>query len=129
MQKKKESIMSRIVSKKRAKNLSVALFLIGLAIVSYLGAFWPGIMLAVGIPLALRQYLLGRNYDMCVSLFVFVGVFITVQFDISWEVLLPVLFGIGGIYILFREFLESKEEPLEEEEDDINHEIEEEQHK
>lgn len=121
--------MSRIVSKKRAKNLSVALFLIGLAIVSYLEAFWPGIMLAVGIPLALRQYLLGRNYDMCVSLFVFVGVFITVQFNISWEVLLPVLFGIGGIYILFREFLESKEEPLEEEEDDINHEIEEDQHK
>lgn len=121
--------MSRIVSKKRAKNLSVALFLIGLAIISYLGAFWPGIMLAVGIPLALRQYLLGRNYDMYVSLFVFVGVFITVQFDISWEILLPVLFAIGGIYILFREFLESKEEPLEEEEDDINREIEEDQHK
>ncbi len=121
--------MSRIVSKKRAKNISVALFLVGLAIVSYLEAFWPGIMLAVGIPLALRQYLLGRNYDMCISLFVFVGVFITVQFNISWEVLLPVLFGIGGIYILFREFLESKEEPLEEEEDDINHEIEEDQHK
>jgi hypothetical protein len=52
-----------------------------------------------------------------------------VQFDISWEILLPVLFAVGGIYILFREFLESKEEPLEEEEEDINQEIEEEQHK
>ncbi len=117
-----------LISKKRAKTISVALFLIGLAIVSYLAAWWPGIMLAVGIPLALRQYLLGRHYDLGISLFVFVGVFVTVQFNISWEILLPVLFAIGGIYILCREFLESKE-PLAEEEEDINHEIEEEQHK
>ena len=118
-----------LISKKRAKTISVALFLIGLAIVSYLAAWWPGIMLAVGIPLALRQYLLGRHYDMGISLFVFVGVFVTVQFNISWEILLPVLFAIArGIYILCREFLESKE-PLAEEEEDINHEIEEEQHK
>ena len=121
--------MAQMVSKKRAKALSVALFLIGLAIISYLKSFWPAIMLVVGVPLALRQYLLGRSYDMCVSLFVFIGVFVTVQFDISWEILLPVLFAVGGIYILFREFLESKEEPLEEEEEDINQEIEEEQHK
>ena len=121
--------MSRIASKKRAKVLSVALFLVGLAIVSYLGAWWPGIMLAIGIPLALRQYLMGRHYDMCVSLFVFVGVFVTVQFNISWEILLPVLFALGGVYILFREFLESNPEPLEEEEEDINQEINEDQHK
>jgi predicted membrane protein len=121
--------MAQMVSKKRAKALCVALFLIGLAIISYLQSFWPGIMLVVGIPLALRQYLLGRSYDMGVSLFVFIGVFVTVQFDISWEILLPVLFALGGIYILFREFLESKEEPLEEEEEDINQEIEEDQHK
>ncbi len=121
--------MNRIVSKKRAKAISVALFLIGLAIIAYLKAWWPGIMLAVGIPLALRQHLLGRHYDMGVTLFVFIGVFVTVQFDISWEVLLPVLFALGGIYILFREYLESKEEPLEEEEEDLNKEIEEDQHK
>jgi 4-hydroxybenzoate polyprenyltransferase len=121
--------MSRIVSQKRAKVLSIALFLIGLAIVSFLKAWWPGIMLAVGLPLALRQYLLGRPYDMGISLFVFVGVFITVQFDIAWEVLLPVLFALGGIYLLFREFSESDTVPLREQEEDINHEIEEEQHK
>ena len=121
--------MSRMASKKRAKALSVALFLIGLAIVSYLRAWWPGIMLVVGIPLALRQYMLGRHYDMGVTLFVFVGVFVTVQFNISWEILLPVLFALGGIYVLFREYLESKEEPLSEQEEDINQEIEEDQHK
>jgi hypothetical protein len=86
-------------------------------------------MLVIGLPLALRQYLLGRPYDTGISLFVFVGVFVTVQFNISWEILLPVLFALGGIYILFREYLESMEETLEEKEDDINHEIEEDQHK
>ncbi len=116
-------------SKKRAKSISVALFLIGLAILMFLKAWWPGIMLVVGIPLAIRQYLLGRHYDLGVTLFVFVGVFVTVQFDISWEILLPVLFALGGVYILFREYLESEEEPLAEEEEDINQEIEEEQHK
>ncbi len=121
--------MSQIASKRRAKTLSVALFLVGLAIISYLQAWWPGIMLVVGIPLALRQYMMDRHYDMGISLFVFVGVFVTVQFDISWEVLLPVLFAIGGIYVLFREYLESREETLEEKEEDINKEIEEDQHK
>ncbi len=121
--------MSQLASRRRAKAISVALFLIGLAILAFLKAWWPGIMLAVGIPLALRQYLLGRHYDMMVSLFVFIGVFVTVQFDISWEILLPVLFASGGFYILFREYLESKEETIEEEDEDINQEIEEEQHK
>jgi predicted membrane protein len=105
--------------------LSTALFLLGLALISYLRTWWPALMLVVGLPLALRQHLLGRPYDMCVSLFVFVGVFVTVQFNISWEVLLPVLFATGGVYLLFREYLESKETPLAEEEEDTNKEIEE----
>lgn len=121
--------MKQKVSKRRAKALSVALFLVGLAIVTYFNAWWPGIMLAAGLPLALRQYLMGRHYDMIVSLFVFVGVFVTIEFDISWQILLPVLFAIGGVYILFREYLESKGETEEEREEDSNQEIEEEQHK
>lgn len=121
--------MSRKASKRYVKIFSVSLFLIAIAIITYLNAWWPGIMLAVGIPLALRQYLLGRHYDMGVTLFVFIGIFVTVQFNISWEILLPVLFALGGIYILFREYLESKEESVEEEEEDINQEIEEDQHK
>lgn len=117
-----------LVSKKRAKNYSFALFLVGLAVLSFMGKWWPGIMLAVGLPLAVRQYFLGRVYDVCVTLFVFLGVFTTVQFDISWQVLLPVLFTLGGIYIFFREFLESSTPPETEREEDLNEEIEEDQH-
>jgi len=114
-------------SKRTAKAISLGCFLIGLAIVTYLQTWWPGIMLVVGLPLAVRQYLLGRRYDVGVTLFVFIGVFVTVQFDISWEILLPVLFTIGGIYIFVREFVERKTVP--EEEEELNQELEEEEHK
>ncbi|HSX04450.1 MAG TPA: hypothetical protein VLG76_06955 [Rhabdochlamydiaceae bacterium] len=114
------------VSKKRAKVFSFVLFLVGMAIITYFRQFWPGIMLVIGIPLALRQHLLGHQYDMWITLFVFIGVFVTVQFDISWQIFLPVLFTLGGIYIFFREFIENKTAPEEEEEESLNEEIEEE---
>ena len=115
-----------ITSKKKAQALSTALFLIGLAILIFTQDWWPGIMLAVGLSLGLRQHLLGRTYDMCITFLVFVGTFITVEFDISWRIFLPILFTIGAIYILFREFINSDDVPTEEEkEEDIQHEIDE----
>lgn len=117
-----------ITSWKKAHTLSFLVFLAGLAILTFTKAWWPGIMLVIGLPIALRQYLMGRKYDMIISLIVFIGVFITVQFSIQWEVLLPVLFTLGGIYIFFREFLLVKiSEP--EKEEEINKEIEENQEK
>lgn len=115
-----------LTSKKTAKRYSFALFLVGLALLTYLQSWWPAIMLVIGIPLALRQALTGRHYDMGITLFVFIGVFVTVQFDISWEILLPVLFTLGGIYVFFREYIESKEVSEQESEEDLNVEIEEE---
>lgn len=117
--------MGQITSRRRASAISTSLFLIGIAIVAMIGSWWPGVMLAIGIPLALRQFLLGRVFDMYVSLFVFGGVFVTVQFDISWQVLLPIIFVLAAIYILLREFQEGKEHPEDIEEEDLNHEIEE----
>ena len=59
--------------------------------------------------------------------FAFVGIFVTVQFKIQWNILLPILFTLGGIYIFFKEFFGPKEET--EKEEDINKEIEEEEKK
>lgn len=114
-----------LVSQKTAKRLSFALFLMFIALITYLRAWWPGIMLGIGIPLAFRQFLLGRRYDMGISLFVFIGVFITVYFNISWEVLLPILFTTGGLYLFLREYIESTTQTTSEQEEDQNHEIEE----
>lgn len=117
--------MHPLTSKKKALSLSTALFLMGLAILIYTDVWWPGIMLAAGLPLALRQFLLGRTYDTVVTLFVFVGTFISVEYDISWKILLPILFTLGAIYILLREFFGPEGTTEEEKEEDLNHEIEE----
>ncbi len=114
-----------LTSKKKAQSYSIALFLLALAVLVFTDEWWPGIMLAIGLPVALRQYLLGRTYDMMISLLVFVGTFVSVQFDISWRIFLPILFTLGALYILFREFFGPDETTEPEKEEDLNHEIEE----
>lgn len=89
---------------KRAQAISTAIFLIGLAIIAYGNFWWPGIMLILGISVGLKQFILGQIYDMCVTLLVFVGTFVTVEYDISWEIFLPVLFSLGALYVLYKEF-------------------------
>src|SRR3989344_393532 len=118
-----------LTSHKRAQALSAVVFFLGLAIIIVTDAWWPGIMLAIGLPIALRQYLLGRTYDMMISLLVFVGTFVTVQYDISWRIFLPVLFTLGALYILFREFLGPDETTEEEREEELEREIEEKKRK
>lgn len=110
-----------MIMRKRAKIVALILFLFGIVIITYLNNWWPGIMLVVGVPLAILQYLQGRHYDMGITLFVFLGAWVTVQFNIQWQIFLPVLFTIGGVYIFFREWTESKsaeEEEFEEEKDE-----------
>ncbi len=114
-----------LCSAKRAQALSTSLFLLGLAVLLFTNVWWPGIMLVVGVPLALRQYLSGRSYDMAVSLLVFVGTFISIQFDISWSFFLPIIFVLGAIYILCREFLTPTPKTEPEKEEDLNRELEE----
>ncbi len=118
-----------ITSKKKAQVISTALFLLGLATLIFTENWWPGIMLIVGLPLAVRQFLVGRTYDTLVTLLVFVGTFVTVEYDISWKIFLPILFTLGAIYILFREFMGPGEETEEEKEEELNCEIEEDQKK
>ncbi len=118
-----------LVSRKKAKTISISLFLVALAIVSYTGAWWPGIMLAIGIPLALKQYLLGKKYDVLITLIVFVGVFLSIKQELFWPVLLPVLFTLGGIYVFCRDIIEEASITECEQEEDLNEEIEEKQHK
>lgn len=96
--------------RKRAKLVSLVVFFLVIIIIALTKSWWPGILLALGLPLAIFQYMQGRRYDTMLSLFVFVGAFVTVQFNISWEILLPVLFSIGGIYLFLREWIEAKSE-------------------
>jgi len=121
--------MKAKMSRKKAHAISFILFLVGIGAMILIQDWWPSIALVVGLPIAVRQYLLGRVFDTVVSLFVFIGIFITVQFDIRWQLLLPILFTVGGIYIFFREFFGGTSVTEADDEEDLNHEIEEDQHK
>lgn len=122
--------MSRLlICRKKTRLLTFLLFLIGLLVLSYAGNWWPGILLVTGIPLALKQYFLGKNYDTGITLFVFLGGFLSISCDIQWQIFLPVLFTIGAIYILYRDVLENSMRSESEEEENLNEEIEEDQHR
>lgn len=114
-----------ITSRRRASAFASALFFVGLAILVLYGTWWPGIMLVIGIPLALRQGLLGHFYDTIITLFIFTGVFVIALYNVGLDILLPVLFVVAAIFILMREFQESREHPEDKEDEDLNHEIEE----
>lgn len=103
----------------------MALFFIGLAIISFTDTWWPGILLAVGIPIALRQTLLGRLYDAFITLIIFAGIFVAFTFSIRKDLLLPIIFLISALFIIVREFSESYQHVEEEDEEDLNHEFEE----
>lgn len=114
-----------LTSRKRAHIISIGLFFLFLIGLIITGNWWPGIMIAIGLPLAIQQYLLGRTYDAMISILVFIGTFVTVQFDISWKIFLPILFSLGAIYILYREFFIEEETTESEREEDSNKEFEE----
>ena len=111
------------MSKKRTETISSALFLVGLAIVFLTNTFWPGMLLVIGISLAVRQYLFGRLYDALLSLAVFTGVFCASGLNISWDILLPVIFVVAALYILIREFCNPYPLDEAEEEESLNLEI------
>ena len=117
--------MRAITSERRARALSSALVLFGLAFLTYHNNWWPLIMLVIGIPLAIRQFLLGRWYDSLLSLLIFGGVYFTSQYRFSWRVVMPVVFGISAIYLIGREFFSSRTKSESDREEDLNHEIEE----
>lgn len=89
----------------KAVSISSGVFLICLAILAYTNTWWPGILAAIGVSLAIKEALRGRIYDMLQSLFIFGGLFVVFYFMADWAVLVPVLFTIAGIWIITRELL------------------------
>lgn len=103
-----------ILTKRKADAISNGAFLIGLGILLFTNYWWPGILLVLWVSLFLRQYLTGRFYDTLISTIILVGLFIVSFIKLNWSVLIPVLFVIGGIYLIFREYFYA-EETIEEE--------------
>lgn len=97
-----------ILSKRKTEAFANGCFLIALGILFYTGAWWPGILLAIWVLLAVRQYFSGRSYDLFISSIILLGLFTVTYFKYDWTLLMPVLFVVGGIYIIFREYFFSE---------------------
>ncbi|MCB1112578.1 MAG: hypothetical protein H7A37_00065 [Chlamydiales bacterium] len=97
-----------ILSKRKADAISNGIFLIALGILFYTNSWWPGILLAIWATLATRQFLTGRRYDLAISSVILISLFLLIFFQLDWTVIVPVLFTLGGIYIIFREYFYSE---------------------
>lgn len=92
------------MAKGKIDAISTGALLICLGVLFYTHLWWPGILVAIWIHLALKQYLSGRIFDLIVSSFVLLGLTFIASTRIDWAVVLPVMFVVGGIYLIFREF-------------------------
>ena len=115
----------QLTSSKRAKGFAIATFLLGLGILAITNNWWPASMLVIGVSLAVRQLFLRRYYEMCVSLLVFVGIYVVEAWNLPWQTLLPVIFFTSALFILTREYVDAKLASEDQKEEDLNHEIEE----
>lgn len=98
-----------ILTKRKAEIISNGIFLIALGFLFWTNGWWPGILLAIWACLGARQYLTGRYWDFGITSIILIGLFIVSFFNINLTVLIPVLFVVGGIYIIFREYLIAEE--------------------
>lgn len=92
------------LSKRKADAISNGVFLVGIGILIYLNSWWPSLLLVLWATVGTRQYLTGRFFDLVVSTIILVGLFVVTFFRLDWTVLVPVLFVLGGIYIIYREY-------------------------
>lgn len=113
-----------ITSHRKADAVANGLLLIGLGILFYTQAWWPGILLVIWVNVATRQFLTARYYDFAMSTIILVGLFVIMLYKVEWNLLLPILFVLGGIYIIFREYFLPSGPEGEDKAEEIQHDIE-----
>lgn len=84
-------------------------FLIILGILFYFNWWWPGILIAVWASLAVRQVLSHRMQDLLLSTFLLGSLFVVAFFNLSWNLVTPIIFVFGGLYLILREFYYDKD--------------------
>lgn len=103
------TMRSPIISQGKADAVALGILVVGISIIGVYQAWWPWILIVLGCATIARQFLRGRLYDMYISFIVFGGLFFYFLMNVRWDVLMPIIFIIGAIYILFREFFVSNE--------------------
>jgi uncharacterized membrane-anchored protein YitT (DUF2179 family) len=117
-----------LASATRANSLAMLALLGGLLAIAFSSFYWPLILLTVGISLSVRRMLLGFPYEAALTLLVFIGLFITLRYNLDWTAILTVALSCAAITLLFREVyglyrhssdwrIEEQEKEIEDEQD------------
>ena len=93
-----------ILSKRKSDAIANGAFLISLGVLFFTNAWWPGILLALWVTLALRQYLTGRHLDLVITSLLLLGLFVVSMFNMDLKMMLSLFFVVGGVYIIWREY-------------------------
>ncbi len=91
--------------KRKADTISNGVFLILLGFLFYTGQWWPGILFALGLTFAIRQFLTGRQLDFLLTIVV-IGLLgaITLAGHV-FSIFFPLLFIGAGIYLVAKEVI------------------------
>lgn len=97
-----------ICSKKWADVWSVLFFLALFFTLGYFDSWGRDLPLALGLALALRQFLRSRLIDVVITLIIFVPLFIFIRFHAGWAILIPMpfLFVAAGALLICREIFQ-----------------------
>ena len=118
--------MKRMMSDQRAAGLLISMTLAGVLVVGLMGSWWPGIYLALGIPLAIRSFVRGKAYDGVVFLVIFGLGWITATWVENYGFIFPTVLSIAAIYTLCRDVFGLDPEEADERKEELEVEIQEE---
>lgn len=97
--------------KRKAEVISNGVFLILLGFLFYTGKWWPGILFALGLTCAIRQFLTGRRLNFFLTV-VAIGVLgIMTLAGHVFSAFFPLLFITAGLYLMAKELLLFKNNP------------------
>lgn len=97
------------MKRSKADAIGNGVFLIFLGVLFYMNWWWPGILVAIWAALATRQLFTGRMQDFLLTSILLLSLFLVAFFNLSWNLLMPILFVLAGGYLVFREFLSEKD--------------------
>lgn len=90
--------------KKKAYTVSNGVFLVILGFLFYTGQWWPGILFALGLTFAVRQYLTGRRFDLFLTV-IMVGILSVITFTGNLlSTIFPLFLIAGGLFLIAKEF-------------------------
>ena len=95
---------------KKIELLSLFVFMVGLALISYANYWWPGIMGVIAVTGMFKTVLRGQFFWFFVCFIVFGGIFILALFETSHAYMqrtwvLPGVFLLIAVYVLVRTFM------------------------